>query len=180
LRTDARGSNLHNQPIDGSVKHLTPGDLMTDRSPLVKDIAKEIRQTVKEASGVLASMDPDAVSRRTQPDRWSKKEILGHLIDSAANNHQRFVRATLHAAASFPTYDQNNWVRIQEYNESEWSALVALWTAYNNHLSDVIARIPADARSSPCNIGRAEPVTLEFVARDYLRHLRHHLSAIQE
>jgi hypothetical protein len=128
----------------------------------------------------MARMKPDEVSLRRRPDGWSKKEILGHLIDSAANNHQRFVRAAYNAAASFPTYDQNAWVRIQQYHASEWAGLVTLWSAFNRHLSDVIERIPEEAKSSPCNVGKEEPVTLEFVVRDYLRHLRHHVSQIVE
>jgi len=123
-------------------------------------------------------MKPDEVFSEETPDNWSKKEILGHLVDSAANNHHRFVRACHDAAANFPTYSQNDWVRIQKYNESDWGVLVELWSAYNRHLSHVVERIPQDARSSSCNIGRDHPVTLEFVVKDYLRHLRHHLNDI--
>lgn len=144
----------------------------------MKDTANQIRRTVDEASAAMVRMKPDEVSLRRRSDGWSKKEILGHLIDSAANNHQRFVRAAYHAAASFPTYDQNAWVRIQQYHASEWAGLVTLWSAFNRHLSDVIDRIPEDAKSSPCNVGKAEPVTLEFVVTDYLRHLQHHVSQI--
>ncbi|MFO7554148.1 MAG: hypothetical protein R6W88_02990 [Desulfobacterales bacterium] len=106
--------------------------------------------------------------------------MLGHLIDSAANNHQRFVRAVNNVAARFPTYDQDEWVRIQRHNEAPWSSLVGLWSAYNLHLSRIIECIPEDAESSPCNIGNAEPVPLGFVVKDYLRHLRHHLKDILE
>lgn len=144
----------------------------------MKDTANQIRRTVDEASAAMVRMKPDEVSLRRRPDGWSKKEILGHLIDSAANNHQRFVRASYHAAASFPTYDQNAWVRIQQYQASEWVGLVTLWSAFNRHLSDVIDRIPEEAKSSPCNVGKAEPVTLGFVVTDYLRHLQHHVSQI--
>ena len=144
----------------------------------MKDTANQIRRTVDEASAAMVRMKPDEVSLRRRPDGWSKKEILGHLIDSAANNHQRFVRASYHAAASFPTYDQNAWVRIQQYQASEWVGLVTLWSAFNRHLSDVIDRIPEEAKSSPCNVDKAEPVTLGFVVTDYLRHLQHHVSQI--
>jgi len=144
----------------------------------VKDTANQIRRTVDEASAAMVRMKPDEVSLRRRPDGWSKKEILGHLIDSAANNHQRFVRASYHAAASFPTYDQNAWVRIQQYQASEWVGLVTLWSAFNRHLSDVIDRIPEEAKSSPCNVDKAEPVTLGFLVTDYLRHLQHHVSQI--
>jgi len=125
-------------------------------------------------------MKAEEVSLKKRSDKWSKKELLGHLIDSAANNHQRFVRAVYNAAASFPTYDQNTWVRIQKYDESTWETLVTLWSAYNRHLSDVIERIPTAAMSSPCNVGKEEPVTLEVVIRDYVRHLQHHVGQILE
>jgi hypothetical protein len=144
----------------------------------MREIAREIRETVNEVLGLLYRMKPGDVSARTSPDKWSKKEILGHLIDSAANNHQRFVRAAYAAAEAFPPYSQNDWVRVQRYGESEWQDLVALWAAYNHHLSDVIDRLPEGAFASPCNIGREEPVPLEFVVRDYLRHLRHHVDQL--
>jgi hypothetical protein len=123
-------------------------------------------------------MNHDEVGIKPAPNEWSKKEILGHLIDSAANNHQRFVRAVNQVAAQFPTYDQNEWVRIQRYNERSWPSLVALWSAYNNHLSHVIECIPEHAKSSPCNIGKTDPVPLDFVIKDYLRHLGQHLKDI--
>jgi hypothetical protein len=151
---------------------------LKERKVGVKDIAREIRSIVDQASDRLALMKPDQVSSKGTPDDWSKKEILGHLIDSAANNHQRFVRACRNAAANFPTYSQDDWVRIQRYNESDWGALVELWSAYNRHLSNVIERIPQDAMPSPCNIGKEDPVTLEFVVKDYVRHLRHHMNEI--
>jgi len=144
----------------------------------MKEIAHQIRIAVDEASGRLSRMKPEYVSAKPGPGKWSKKEILGHLIDSAANNHQRFVRACYNAATAFPPYDQNEWVRIQRYHESEWSELVALWSLYNRHLSHIIERIPEEALSAPCNIGKDEPVRLEFVITDYLRHLRHHLDQL--
>ena len=154
--------------------------LLNERKTGVKDIANEIRSTIEQALASLTRMKPDEVSSKDHPDKWSKKEILGHLIDSAANNHQRFVRASCNTAVSFPTYDQNDWVRIQQYNKSEWAGLVELWSAYNRHLSDVIESIPEDAMSAPCNIGKEEPVALEFVVKDYLLHLRHHLNQLLE
>ena len=144
----------------------------------MKHIAHEIRHVVNETSILLSKMSPAEVSSREGPNTWSKKEILGHLIDSAANNHQRFVRASYNAAVEFPQYNQNDWVRIQQYHESEWLELVTLWSAYNRHLCHVIEHLPEEALSSPCNIGKEEPVQLEFVIKDYLRHMQHHLSRI--
>ena len=146
----------------------------------MKEIADEIRAIVTNSNVQLSSMTHDKVSFKAGTDKWSKKEILGHLIDSAVNNHHRFVRAGYNAAADFPPYSQNDWVRIQKYNESEWMNLIALWSVYNLHLSDVIERLPEEVLSAPCNIGKEGPVTLEFVIKDYLRHLRHHVEVILE
>jgi hypothetical protein len=144
----------------------------------MEDIAYEIRNIVDKALSALIQMQSEATASKNHPDRWSQKEILGHLIDSAANNHQRFVRASYNAAAEFPLYNQNEWVRIQRYNESQWPELVELWAAYNRHLSNIIERILKEALDAPCNIGKDSPVTLEFVAKDYVRHLRHHLDQL--
>jgi hypothetical protein len=146
----------------------------------MKDIAQQLRSIISTVEPQLSRMNHDEVGSKPAPQGWSKKEILGHLIDSAANNHQRFVRAANKVAAQFPTYDQDEWVRLQRYNEAPWSSLVTLWSAYNNHLSHVIECIPGDAESSPCNIGKENPVPLDFVIRDYLRHMRHHLTDILE
>ena len=146
----------------------------------MKDVARAVRDTVNEVLGLLSRMKPAEVSARSSPDKWCKKEILGHLIDSAANNHQRFVRAAYKAAADYPPYSQNDWVRIQGYAESDWSDMVTLWAAYNKHLSNVLERLPEDAYSAPVNIGKEEPATLEFVARDYVRHLRHHVDQLMQ
>ena len=144
----------------------------------MKDIAQQIRSIISTVEPQLSRMDTAKTEFKPAPNEWSKKEILGHLIDSAANNHQRFVRAVYQTAADLPTYDQEEWVRVQRYNETAWSSLVPLWSAYNHHLSHVIESIPEDAASSPCNIGQAEPVPLSFVIEDYLRHLQHHLKDI--
>ena len=144
----------------------------------MKDIAQQLRSIIATVEPQLSRMNHDDMGFKPGPLEWSKKEILGHLIDSAANNHQRFVRAVNKDAAQFPTYDQNEWVRIQRYNERPWQSLITLWSAYNNHLSHVIECTPDDAKSSLCNIGSEDPLPLDFVIKDYLRHLRHHLKDI--
>jgi len=147
----------------------------------VKETAREIRKVVAEVSGYLSRMEPGDVSPKENPETWSCKEILGHLIDSAANNHQRIVRAIASPGAVIShSYDQDDWVRAQRYQELEWDRLVVLWSAYNDHLSRVIERIPVEAQTGLCDIGKEAPVSLTFVVADYLRHLRHHLDEILE
>jgi hypothetical protein len=141
----------------------------------MKDIAKELRSVIANVEPQLSQMNPDDVGLKPAPDEWSKKEILGHLIDSAANNHQRFVSVVNKTSVQFTTYDQTEWVSIQRHNERPWASLIEFWSAYNTHLSHVIECIPEYAKSLSCKIGDEDPVTLEFVIKDYLRHLRHHL-----
>ncbi|HKR83372.1 MAG TPA: hypothetical protein VJS37_04305, partial [Terriglobales bacterium] len=78
----------------------------------------------------------------------------------------------------FPGYEQNGFVRVQAPGEADWSVLVSLWAAYNRYLAHVIARLPESKSNTPCRIGSNEPVTLEFLANDYVRHLVHHLEQI--
>ena len=109
---------------------------------------------------------------------WSRKEVIGHLIDSASNNHQWFVRAMLQESLDFPGYDQSGNVSAEAFRDADWEMLIGLWASYNRFLAHLIAQIPASKLQTPCRIGESEPVTLEFLARDYFRHLNHHLAQI--
>ncbi len=144
----------------------------------MQTVSEEIRRRIATAKPKLLEISPETARAKPGPDRWSKQEMLGHLIDSATNNHQRFVRGALDLAGDFPVYQQNEWVAAQRYNEAEWAELVELFAHYNLHLARVIDGLPAEVLSNPCNIGEAEPVTLRFVIEDYLSHLLHHLDRL--
>ena len=146
----------------------------------VPAVAAELRTMVATFSRELLAADSDAAARRPDPRTWSPKEVLGHLIDSAANNHQRFVRGPETDALTFPGYDQNHWVQSQGYQQAEWPHLVTLWTHLNLHLADVIDRVPPAKYSVPCAIGDSDPVPLESVIVGYLSHLKHHVAQIRE
>ena len=109
---------------------------------------------------------------------WSRKQVLGHLIDSASNNHQRFVRAVLQSSLEFPGYQQDDNVRMEAPQEADWDVLVDLWAAYNRYLAHIIARVPQAKLDTPCRIGSGHAVTLGFLIEDYLRHLIHHLEQL--
>jgi hypothetical protein len=102
------------------------------------------------------------------------------LIDSAANNHQRFVRAQYVDPLIFPKYEQNEWVRAQAYDEVDWAELLDLWQCYNRHLAHVIRHVPARSLNTRCVIGDYEPMTLQALIEDYVVHLKHHLAKIRE
>jgi hypothetical protein len=141
-------------------------------------IAVDLLQVVDSAAERLCTLQDPEVSHPRAPGKWSPKEILGHLIDSASNNHHRFVRAQEVDALTFPKYAQEHWVRVQGYHESSWPELVELWRLYNRHLAQVIGRIPPERLDTVCTITPNAPVTLGFLVEDYLEHLKHHLRQI--
>jgi hypothetical protein len=132
---------------------------------------------VEHALPYLSAITDDAASKKPAPGKWSKKEILGHLIDSAANNHQRLVRLQLEPEISLPGYDQDDWVRLNRYQQKPWNEIVTLWSAYNRHLATVIESLDDPALGHVWHSPSSD-VTLEFVAADYVRHLTHHLRQI--
>jgi DinB family protein len=146
----------------------------------VSDVATQLRALAASVSRELQAATPEAAARRPGARTWSPKEVLGHLIDSAGNNHQRFVRAQETDALTMPGYEQNHWVSSQGYQDADWSHLVALWAHLNLHLADVIARIPPSKYSVSCTIGSDPPAPLESIVTGYLDHLNHHIAQIRQ
>ena len=123
---------------------------------------------------------PAAVaSIKLSEDFWSLKEIVGHLVDSASNNHQRFVRLQEEPRSRFPAYDGESWVAIQRYRDADWSTLVELWIAYNRLLLWVVRNIDPAAWSNIWEVG-GEEHTLEWLVKDYYRHLSWHIEHFLE
>src|SRR5262245_36094426 len=127
---------------------------------MLNQVAAELRQIVESARADLGRISAETAARKPLADKWSIQEILGHLIDSASNNHQRFVRAMAVDALSFPGYEQNGWVKSQGYETADWSTVLGLWRHYNLHLASVIARIPETRHNTECRIGDSPPVSL--------------------
>ena len=162
---------------------------MTTQASSLNEFLGDFRSTVVDATERLRAIPPEQTARKSSPDQWSIKEVLGHLIDSAANNHQRFVRAQFTEDLVFPGYEQEKWVNAQLYNDEAWSDMVQLWNAYNLHLLHVIAAIPeatlmrARIRHNLDQIAlhpvdKNDPTTLDYFVRDYLVHMKHHLDQI--
>lgn len=141
-------------------------------------LSAEVLRAVNSAEEILRLVSPEESRVPILAGGWSRKQVMGHLIDSASNNHQRFVRASLQDSLEFPGYDQNGWARVQAAQEADWPLLVALWANYNRYLAHVIAHLPPAKLEVPIRIGQSEPVTLKFLAEDYVRHVVHHLGQI--
>ena len=143
----------------------------------MKNIVDELEGIVSQARKDFNKMSPEEWNYRSAPGKWSKKEILGHLIDSAANNHQRFVRAQFEDKPAV-TYEQDNWVSFQKYADEPVENIIGLWTNYNKHLAYLISFMPEEKLKNLCDIKLDKPVTLEWIITDYVRHLKHHLGQI--
>lgn len=116
---------------------------------------------------------------KASPEKWSKKEIIGHLCDSAFTNIRRFV-VTQYKENENIVYDQNIWVKAQNYQNVPTSELINLWKALNYQVVHVVENIPDEALQRTCDTTKTElqRFTLEFIIKDYVDHLQHHLKAI--
>jgi len=148
-----------------------------------------LREAVAEATPRLALLTEGDAALRPAPGKWSPREILGHLVDSAITNHQRFLRAVAQDDLVFPGYPQDEWVALQAYQNASWSDLVALWRALNQHIARVMPLIPRAVRArahTNHNLGQlafikltaTQPATLDYLMADYVAHLEHHLRQI--
>ncbi len=144
----------------------------------MQNITEDFERTIRESYGRLARVTEVDSEKPSLPGKWSKKEVIGHLIDSAANNHQRFVRMQLTDHLSLPGYEQNEWVKRQGYQTEAWADLIQLWRSYNLHLLHVVSGIPEAKLNNRCSVNNGEPVTLRFLVEDYLVHLKHHLGQV--
>lgn len=155
----------------------------------MRSTAEELRDAVARAWPVLQGFDEAASARAPAPGKWCPRELLGHLVDSASNNHQRFVRARFQDDLVFPGYDQDAWVGAQGYRTAPWGELIELWRLFNLHLARVFESTPpALARRAVTRhsfdriayraVPAGEPSTLQYFADDYVAHLRHHLRAL--
>ena len=144
------------------------------------DISADLHVAIRSGLDLFGHVDD---ARTTQPLReggWCAREILGHLIDSACNNHRRFVIGRDAPPVVFQGYNQDDWVERQRYATVPFRDLVELWGAYNRHLAHLIAVTPAETFANSGKGPEGDVVTLGFLMEDYVTHLRHHLDQLRE
>jgi hypothetical protein len=136
-----------------------------------------LRQLLDHLPGRLRALPADKTTHKPAPNTWSPKEELGHLLDSAANNHQRIVRTQLEEKPAMPSYDGDAWVALHRYQHRDWETLIGLWVALNRQLL-AAAAAKDSAWSRTCTIADSAPLTLQFVFDDYVDHMLQHLRHI--
>jgi hypothetical protein len=155
----------------------------------IDGIIREFRAEIEDASLRMLKITDQESATYPAPDKWSRKQIVGHLIDSAANNHQRFVRAQSKGDLVFQGYDQEAWVSVQDYQNESWTELVQLWRHYNLHIAHLISRIPVDTLKKLRHphsldqiawkyVEKDQPTTIEYIFTDYIGHMKSHLDQI--
>jgi len=148
-----------------------------------------LRTLVQDSAPLLLALDEQATAARPSPGKWSPREVIGHLIDSASINHERFVRSQLQDSLVFSGYDQDACVAVQRYGETSWTELVSLWRSLNLHVARVMEAVPDDVRLrrrsehnldviASIAVPSHEATTLDYLMEDYVWHLEHHLKQI--
>jgi hypothetical protein len=145
----------------------------------MKAVAEHINQTVLDHAKMIPKIESTIFDHKPAPNKWSKKEILGHLIDSAQNNLQRFVRGQYEDTPKI-TYSQDDWVNLQHYQDYDREELLQLWVSLNKHLARTLSVMDSSNYEKQCDTGKPETDvhSLKWMADDYLSHLKHHLNQI--
>ena len=143
-------------------------------------IAADLHAALAEGLALFAGIDEALSRERPSAGGWCAREVVGHLIDSACNNHRRFILGQTPGLARFDGYDGDAWVARQQYVDESWEAIVGLWAAYNRHLRHVIAHTPAaHLTMSATSPDGDETVSVGFLMQDYVAHIRHHFEQVR-
>lgn len=141
-------------------------------------VAKEFTAGLDALHAMLLRVPAELAETPWRAGGWSRKQIVGHLLDSATNNRQRFVRASADGRYAGPKYAQEAWVAAHGYAEQDWETLLRWWQVEHEILAAVVDRIPEARLGAECVVGDNAPVTLRFLIEDYLAHQRWHFAQL--
>jgi hypothetical protein len=146
----------------------------------MKNTIDELNNLIETFSAKISSIPDPEFSAKPLPKKWSKKEVLGHLIDSGQNNLRRFVVGQYEPMPPKITYEQDFWVASNGYQKMEKESVIRLWKLVNQQISQVLGSMPVENYDKQCDTGHNEVSlkTLEWLAQDYVKHMKHHLNQI--
>jgi hypothetical protein len=143
---------------------------------MVHDLSPPLVSLIQREVQVLRALpETESEIRPGGETSWSPREELGHLIDSAANNHIRFTRSLIEPEFRGPSYAQNDWVRTHRYQEMPWLTIVEFWFHYNSFIASLLKTVPEEKLLTPCFVGSGAGVSLQFLVEDYVLHMQHHI-----
>lgn len=144
----------------------------------MNDITKEIDLLIADTEAYMLSLSNDELEYRYALGKWSKKEILGHLIDSAINNLQRFTEIQ-YSAQPYQTrdYDQDELVRVNHYHQADIKGLLKLWASLNRRIIHVVDNLTINPVEAMLAYGEGNG-NLKWLIIDYVTHMKHHLLQI--
>ena len=142
------------------------------------ELSQRLEAVLRDAMPWLLTISEAEASVPEREGKWRGKQVIGHLTDSAVNNLGRIMRMQIEAGPSLPGYEQMEWVSLQHYAERDWSQVLALWFALNEHVAWTIRHIEP-ARLANRGVVEGEPLTLGFLIADYVAHIEHHLRAMR-
>ena len=142
------------------------------------ELSLRLETVLRGAMPWLLTISEAEASVPEREGKWSAKQVIGHLTDSAVNNLRRIVLLEIEPGQELPGYAQMEWVKLQHYGEREWSQVLGLWFALNEHVAWTIAHLER-ARLANEGVIEGERVTLGFLIADYVAHMEHHLSAMR-
>ncbi|MFM7855881.1 MAG: DinB family protein [Flammeovirgaceae bacterium] len=138
----------------------------------------ELESIVNDFGKRISAISEVDFCAKPQPDKWSKKEILGHLIDSAENNLRRFICGQYEVPAPNIRYNQDFWVVANQYQSTLSKDVIENWRLANLKICKVLRKMPQENYTLVCDFGDGKFLTLEWLAEDYVKHLKHHLNQI--
>jgi hypothetical protein len=146
----------------------------------MKEVIAELSEIVNDFSLKIKAIPEDEFSKKLQANKWSRKEVLGHLIDSAQNNLRRFICGQYENIPPKIVYEQDFWVNSNDYQSAPARDIVTLWKLSNERIVAVLMNMPSDTYSKKCDTEKNFEAlhSLEWLAKDYIRHLKHHLNQI--
>jgi len=147
---------------------------------MVKQVAAELRLMITTYSTAFTALKEEDFAAKPTPEKWSKKEIVGHLIDSAQNNLRRFIVGQYEVNPPHIVYDQDFWVKANNYQNMTSMDVIVMWMLVNFRISEILETMPEENYSKECNTGKGAPqlYTLEWLAEDYIKHMKHHINQI--
>lgn len=138
-------------------------------------IAHQLEQLTEAYTKLLQQISEEVFADKPQPEKWSKKEILGHLVDSAQTNIRRFVVAQ-YEDNPLIVYAQDFWVKAASYQHYDTKYLISFWSLLNKHICVLLKNIPAGGEENLCNTGELH--SIKWLAADYIKHMQHHLHQV--